>query len=37
MKPKLLFLFTDGWDDAAFAGAEALRAGGRVRESSRPR
>jgi len=25
MKPTLLFLFADGWDHAAFAGACALR------------
>ena len=25
MKPKLLFLFPDGWDDAAFAAVSALR------------
>ena len=25
MKPKFLFLFTDGWDDAAFAAVSALR------------
>ena len=25
MKPKLLVLFADGWDDAALAGVHALR------------